>query len=353
MPRVRVKDGDREEVREILGPVLTFGRAPDNHIILTDRECSRHHCYIEKVEQGCKMVDLESRNGTKANGNFRNQHLLRTGDLVTIGKSEILFIDENAPAPPRAVAQEADRTTGVMPKAPERASGPAPRAVERTGGVPTVQSPRVDVPRALAQTVTRPDAATWSAAPAGTGGRRAPRGVLEERARERRTMALVFGLAGAFILLLLVVFIVFLSSGMKNESQNANNLFAAAAKAEKEALATEDPDRRIQCLDEAITQYRAVKPSSEPAYTNARKRMEELGGLLKKAQQDSAMRKVLKEMQEIDQSLKSRQPPDAVGALTRYERLLEKVPKEHPFYADIQKRIAEIKAPRDKPSSGP
>jgi len=85
MARLRVKDGDREEVLELTGPMLTIGRSPDNNVILTDRECSRHHCYIERVEMGFKLVDMESRNGTKTNGQFKNQHLLQPGDLVTIG----------------------------------------------------------------------------------------------------------------------------------------------------------------------------------------------------------------------------------------------------------------------------
>jgi predicted component of type VI protein secretion system len=144
MPRIRVKEGDRENVYDLTDGVLVVGRSPDNHVVLTDRECSRHHCHFERVELGYKMVDLESRNGTKANGRMANQHLLQPGDLITIGKAELRFEDENGAAG-RAPAPAA-------PPAADRASRPAPRASVHTG--------RAERPR---RAVVRPggDATKW------------------------------------------------------------------------------------------------------------------------------------------------------------------------------------------------
>jgi hypothetical protein len=344
MPRVRVKDGDREEVREILGQVLTFGRAPDNHIVLTDRECSRHHCYIEKVEQGCKLVDLESRNGTKANGQFRNQQLLRTNDLITIGKSEILFIDESAPVPSPAA-----RVSGgvPLPAPPARPSGNVPTMVaERTTGPASLPVARKESapPGAVSRSEpSRPIAATVTS----RRQERQDRVLRAHQDRERRTLTTVFVVAGLFISALVGVFIYFISSGSKGEAQYVKGLFDSAEEAVRAAAATEDSDQRAGCYEKAIRQYTLVPSTAEPAYATARQKIEELSVSLKKARQEALGRRIRKEMDEIDQYFKGHQPPDAFGALNRYERLLQTVPADHTLRAEILKRMEQVKAVRD------
>ncbi len=334
MPRVRVKDGEREEVREILGQVLTFGRAPDNHIILTDRECSRHHCYVEKVEHGFKLVDLESRNGTKANGQFRNQHLLQTNDLVTIGKAEIVFIDENAPAPlPRPVgAAEGGRSTGSVSESRDRAPAAAPRR----------EPPRPEP-------AGRADVGAAVTSPTATARRQDRRDRMRRmhRDQERKTLTLVFVFAGFFILALIGVFVYFLSTGEKSDDQYSRGLFAAAEKAEREAAATEDAGRKASLFEEAVRQYGLVPSTAESHYKIARKKMEELGAAARQARNEALAQRVQKEMTEIDQYLKSRQPPDTFGTLNRYERLLQTVPADHPLRAEILKRMEQIRSARE------
>jgi len=336
MPRVRVKDGDREEVREILGQVLTFGRAPDNHIILTDRECSRHHCYIEKVERGFKLVDLESRNGTKANGQFRNQHLLQTNDLITIGKAEIVFIDENAPAPaPRpAGAAEGDRTTGVVAGVKQRI--PAPPTA-RTAPVPA-QAP-----------AQKGEGGATVQAPASPSRRQDRRERMRrmQHEQEKKTLTMVFCFAGFFILALLGVFFYFLLSGEKRDDQYSRDLFAAAEKAERDAAATEDPGRKAILYEEAVRQYGLVPSSAASYHKAAQRKVVELGEAARQARGEALARRVQAEMADIDAYLKSRQPPDTFGTLNRYERLLQTVPADHPLRAEILKRMEQVRALRE------
>jgi hypothetical protein len=334
MPRVRVKDGEREEVREILGQVLTFGRAPDSHIVLSDRECSRHHCYIERVERGFKLVDLESRNGTKANGQFRNQHLLRTNDVITIGKAEIVFIDENDPGPSGRV------TGGVSAPAPVgRAMAAASAPVERVTAPVARKDPGPAVPAARAES---------GGSPTLTARRmdRQERMLRAHQEKERKTLTLVFVIAGLFILLLVGAFVYLSGAGTKSEAEYVKGLFDSAEKAVRSAAAAEDPDLRAGYYEEAIRQLTLVPETAEQPYGVSRKRIEELGLALKQAKQDALSSRIRREMGEIDQYIKGRQPPDTFGALNRFERLLQTVPVDHPLRAEILKQMEQVKAMR-------
>ncbi|MCB8926734.1 MAG: protein kinase [Ardenticatenaceae bacterium] len=47
---------------------ITIGRAPDNDIVLSSLDVSRHHARLEKVAGGWRIVDVESRGGTFYDG---------------------------------------------------------------------------------------------------------------------------------------------------------------------------------------------------------------------------------------------------------------------------------------------
>ncbi len=49
-------------------PRLTIGRAPDNDIVLSSLDVSRHHARLEKVGGGWRIVDADSRGGTFNDG---------------------------------------------------------------------------------------------------------------------------------------------------------------------------------------------------------------------------------------------------------------------------------------------
>jgi hypothetical protein len=286
MPRVRVKDGDREEVREILGRVMTFGRSPDNHVILTDRECSRHHFYIEKVEYGFKMVDLESRNGTKTNGQFRNQHLLQGGDLISIGRAEIRFEDDGPPP----------RLPSVTPATKERTppGGPpmAPRAVMKPAGPPSRPDVRIQAPPSRADVRTQPaplaPSAPTAEAPArpapGTASRRHdPLGRLRQskQRQEQRTLTLVFVLAGVVILLLAVVFGMAFLTGGQGQDRYVRERVAAAEREEAAAAAAKgDLDLQVRHLEAALKEYSLIPQTSAEAYAKAQQKKTDLAAAI-------------------------------------------------------------------------
>jgi len=79
--------------RLVPGQTVTIGRAPTNQIVLKDERCSRSHAEIFMSEGQWVLRDLESRNGTMV-GNQRVQYewILRPGDVIHIGRSQLVFV---------------------------------------------------------------------------------------------------------------------------------------------------------------------------------------------------------------------------------------------------------------------
>lgn len=89
---LRVLDGaDRGRVYESLAPPITIGREDGNSIQLNDDRVSRFHVKIQEDDRQLVLTDLESTNGTRVNGEDIQLRILRHGDLITIGRSVLLF----------------------------------------------------------------------------------------------------------------------------------------------------------------------------------------------------------------------------------------------------------------------
>ena len=131
MPNLTICDRGREFTHQIKGDSATIGRAASNVIEIHDAKASKEHCVIERVGQRWKVVDLESKNGTKVNGEFCNKAWLSHGDTVRIGAATIRFGVEGAarsgrgrrkPAPVPAAAREYDDEGEPPPPPPKRFS---------------------------------------------------------------------------------------------------------------------------------------------------------------------------------------------------------------------------------------
>ncbi len=70
---------------------LTIGRGSNNALVIGDQLASRHHCVVEPVNSGYQVRDLQSRNGTKLNGEFIDKAILRAGDAIQIGDTVLRF----------------------------------------------------------------------------------------------------------------------------------------------------------------------------------------------------------------------------------------------------------------------
>ncbi len=73
----------------LLKPITTIGRGDEADIHIDESLSSRLHCQLEIKASGLKLVDLESRNGTKVNNEFVNQHYVTIDDEILLGNTKI------------------------------------------------------------------------------------------------------------------------------------------------------------------------------------------------------------------------------------------------------------------------
>jgi Nif-specific regulatory protein len=92
-----IREGSKwaDVFRLVPGQAVTIGRAPTNQIVVKDERCSRCHAEIFFSEGQWILRDLDSRNGTAvANTRVRGDYILRAGDIVRIGQSQLRFVHD-------------------------------------------------------------------------------------------------------------------------------------------------------------------------------------------------------------------------------------------------------------------
>ncbi len=89
---LRVLDGaDRGRVYDNLATPVTIGREEGNSLQLNDERVSRFHVKIQEDQDKIVITDLESTNGTKVHGEDLQLRILRYGDIISLGRSVLLF----------------------------------------------------------------------------------------------------------------------------------------------------------------------------------------------------------------------------------------------------------------------
>jgi pSer/pThr/pTyr-binding forkhead associated (FHA) protein len=89
---IRILDGaDRGRLYEDVATPVTIGREEGNDIQLADERVSRFHLKIQEDQDKVVLTDLDSTNGTKVNGDDTHLRILRYGDMITVGRSVLLF----------------------------------------------------------------------------------------------------------------------------------------------------------------------------------------------------------------------------------------------------------------------
>jgi general secretion pathway protein A len=84
-----------QEVPLRTGRVIV-GRTPDNDVHIDSRFISRHHCQVISTTHSSVVEDLNSTNGIFVKSNRVRRHHLNDGDVVLIGKHELIYVDERA-----------------------------------------------------------------------------------------------------------------------------------------------------------------------------------------------------------------------------------------------------------------
>ena len=86
-----INGAERGLVLDQVATPITIGREEGNTIQLNDDRVSRYHVKIQEDRDQIVLTDLESTNGTKVNGEDTSLRILRFGDVLTIGKSRIIY----------------------------------------------------------------------------------------------------------------------------------------------------------------------------------------------------------------------------------------------------------------------
>jgi pSer/pThr/pTyr-binding forkhead associated (FHA) protein len=95
MPRLTLQCEDRVLKEYAVGPVATIGRLADNTIIIDSPAVSGHHACVFRNGHQFAVEDLQSTNGTFVNGTRVSRQALQDGDVVRVGKHE-LVLDQSA-----------------------------------------------------------------------------------------------------------------------------------------------------------------------------------------------------------------------------------------------------------------
>lgn len=85
---------DPAQEYSITAGMVTFGRSEECDVALADPNVSRRHAHAVVLNGMVAMVDLGSSNGTLVNGVPISRAFLMDGDVITLGASTFLFIEE-------------------------------------------------------------------------------------------------------------------------------------------------------------------------------------------------------------------------------------------------------------------
>jgi pSer/pThr/pTyr-binding forkhead associated (FHA) protein len=88
-----VRRGPSEGTSFVLeGELTTIGRSDESDLLLDDVTVSRRHAEVTRTDEGWRLRDVGSLNGTYVNRERIDSVLLAGGDEVQIGKYRFVFL---------------------------------------------------------------------------------------------------------------------------------------------------------------------------------------------------------------------------------------------------------------------
>lgn len=91
--------------------VMTIGRKEENDICIENLAVSGHHAKLLTLFDDSFLEDLDSTNGTFVNGQPIKKHPLKNGDVITIGKHELRYLNDSISAD-----DDGEKTVLIRPK---------------------------------------------------------------------------------------------------------------------------------------------------------------------------------------------------------------------------------------------
>ena len=94
MPKLILKFENRVLQEIVLGSEdVHIGRLPDNTVAIDNPAVSGRHARVACGSGSYVLMDLKSTNGTFVNEQLITEHTLRNGDVVLVGKHQLVFVD--------------------------------------------------------------------------------------------------------------------------------------------------------------------------------------------------------------------------------------------------------------------
>jgi adenylate cyclase len=91
MYRLLYQDGETPQAHTFTAGEVVIGRSPECQVVLKDFGISRQHARIVVDEDGVRIQDLKSKNGTQVNGVPVVEAPLKDGDRILLGKFQLTF----------------------------------------------------------------------------------------------------------------------------------------------------------------------------------------------------------------------------------------------------------------------
>ena len=88
---VSYKDGKQDLAFPVADALTAIGRSPDNLIQLTDPDVSKYHAAVFRKTNVWHLKDVGSKNGVLVNGQRVREAVLKHGDKITVGSTELVF----------------------------------------------------------------------------------------------------------------------------------------------------------------------------------------------------------------------------------------------------------------------
>ncbi len=106
---------------ELKDEETTIGRKEGNTIHIDNLAVSSNHARVLKIGNKVILEDLGSTNGTLVNNTLTSKHILKNGDVITIGKHTLTYVSltETAPAADGGEGGDMDKTMIISSAARE------------------------------------------------------------------------------------------------------------------------------------------------------------------------------------------------------------------------------------------
>jgi hypothetical protein len=75
--------------------IINIGRQDDNHVVVDDPYVSRHHLQLRLRYGAYTLFDVRQKSDTYVNGILVREHHLRTGDVIRIGGTEMIYMQDD------------------------------------------------------------------------------------------------------------------------------------------------------------------------------------------------------------------------------------------------------------------